>query len=157
MSFNLKVGGTWQTPASIWAKVSGSWQQVASAWIKVAGTWQQVYTSLSASADKASVSGSGTGASACGNPGSTDIVTVTPTGGTSPYTYAWARVGAAATSGPYQAAAPTANATNFNDVDNNVCQVDADPTELWRCTVTDDNSQETTVDVNVTLTWTDTS
>lgn len=155
MSFNLKVGGTWQTLASGWVKVSGTWQQVASAWVKVSGTWQQVYSSLSASADKASVSGSGSDFSACGDPGNTDTVTVTPSGGKSPYTYAWARVGAAADSGPYQANAATSAATAFSDVDSTVCTADINSDETWRCTVTDDNSQTATVDVTVTLTWTD--
>lgn len=157
MSFNLKVGGVWQTPASIWAKVSGTWQQINTAWIKVAGTWQQVYTSLAATADKAGVTGGDSGFAACGDPGSTDLVTVTPVGGTPPYTYAWARVGPIATHGPYQAASPTLNATTFNDVNNQVCDPAASPTEVWRCTVTDDNANEATVDVNVTLTWTNLS
>ena len=47
MSFNFKVGGTWQTLASGWVKVAGTWQQVQSAWVKVAGTWQQVYDLVS--------------------------------------------------------------------------------------------------------------
>lgn len=154
MSFNVKVAGAWQEIATGWVKVAGVWEQVESAWVKVAGVWQQVYTSFSISADKASVSGSGSGFSACGDPGATDVVTVTPTGGTAPYTYAWARVGAAATSGPYQAVNPTGAATAFTDVDSSVCDGDATPSETWRCTVTDNDARELTVDVTVTLTWT---
>ena len=47
MSFNMKVGGTWQTLASGWVKVAGTWQQVQSVWVKVAGTWEQVYAAIS--------------------------------------------------------------------------------------------------------------
>jgi hypothetical protein len=46
MSFNFKVGGSWETLASGWVKIAGTWQQVQSAWVKVAGTWQQVYANL---------------------------------------------------------------------------------------------------------------
>lgn len=108
---------------------------------------------LAASADKSSVSGSGSGFSGCGNPGSTDVVTVTASGGLAPYTYAWARVSAQASSGPYQASAPTSNATAFTDADNNVCDNDLVSDETWRCTVTDALSRTDTVDVTVTLTW----
>lgn len=42
MSFNIKIGGTWETVTSAWVKVAGTWEQVLTGWIKVAGTWQQV-------------------------------------------------------------------------------------------------------------------
>lgn len=114
-----------------------------------------VANSLKVSANKASVSGSGSGFSPCGNPGNTDSVTVTASGGRAPYTYAWARVGSAASSGPYQANAPTAATTVFSDVDSSVCAADVTNSETWRCTVTDDDGYTATVDVDVTLTWAD--
>ena len=46
MSFNFKVGGTWQTLSSAWVKVAGTWQEVSSAWVKVAGTWEEVFRNL---------------------------------------------------------------------------------------------------------------
>lgn len=157
MSFNFKTGGSWRTLATGWVKVAGTWRQIESAWIKAAGTWQQVYSSLTASADTASVSGGGSGPTVCGNPGATGSVTVTPSGGTPPYTYAWARVGAAASSGPYQANGATSATTTFSDVNNSVCDTDTVTSETWRCTVTDNNAQTATVDVTVTLTWLNTS
>lgn len=157
MSFNIKTGGSWQPLASLWVKVGSSWEQCASAWVKVAGSWEQVYTSLSASASTSLCLGSDSGFAACGDPGSTNSVTVTASGGKAPYTYAWARVGAAADSGPYQAAAPTAATTTFSDVDSSVCDADINTDETWRCTVTDDNSQTATVDVTVRLLWADLS
>lgn len=155
MSFNIKDGGAWRPCVSVWVKDGGSWQPVSGAWVKDGGAWQQVFTSLEATVDDASPSSGGSGFSPCGDPGTTGAVTVTPVGGTPPYTYAWVRVGAAATSGPYQANAPTSASTSFSDSDLSVCANDTTATETWRCTVTDDNGQTATVDVTVTLTWVD--
>ena len=157
MSFNIKVGGSWQELESGWVKVANTWEEIDTAWVKEGGSWRKVYTRFSATADKASVSGNGSGFSPCGDPGTTDTVTVTPVGGKTPYTYAWARVGAAADSGPYQATAPSSNVTAFSDVDSSVCEADVNSTEVWRCTVTDDELDTVTVDVNVTLLWADLS
>lgn len=112
---------------------------------------------LAASGNKTLVSGNGSGFTPCGDPGTTDVVTVTASGGRAPYTYAWARVGGAASSGPYQAASPTSNATSFSDASNNVCASDVITDETWRCTVTDDLGREAVHDVTVRLTWTDLS
>ena len=158
MSFNIKVGGAWQVLESGWVKVAGVWEEIDTAWAKVSGAWQKVYTRFSATADKASVSGNGVGPSPCGDPGNTDVVTITAVGGSPPYSYAWARVGAAADSGPYQVNTPVpGNVTAFSDVDSSVCEADVNSTEVWRCTVTDDDLDTVTVDVNVTLLWADSS
>ena len=154
MSFNFKVGGTWQTLASGWVKVAGTWERVQSAWVKVAGTWQQVYVNFTASASDTTPSGSGSGASETGFVTS-NTTTITPSGGTAPYTYAWAQgPGLPASSGPYNAVAATSATTAFNDT---VSALDASSTEDWTCTVTDDDLNETTVTVSVTLSWTDTT
>ena len=157
MSFNIKVGGSWETLASGWVKVAGTWEPLASAWVKVAGTWEQVYTALSATVSSGTASSGGSGTSPCGDPGTTASVTVTPVGGTAPYTYAWANAGGNADSGPYQANAATSASTSFQDVSSNVCFADIVTDETWTCTVTDDRSNTATVDVVVTLTWTDTT
>lgn len=112
---------------------------------------------LVVSADKGSVSGSGSGFAPSGDPGNTDVVTLTVVSGVSPYTYSWAQVGGNASSGPYEAIAPAAAATAFKDANDTVASADADSNETWRCTVTDDTGRQTTVDVTVTLTWTDLS
>jgi hypothetical protein len=154
---HIRVSGSWKKLNGLHVNISGTWKEVQAAYVKVSGVWKQFYLFFTASADKASVSGSNSGSSPCGNPGNTDIVTVTAQGGTAPYTYAWSRVGAAADSGPYQANAPTSNATSFSDVDSSVCDADLDSTEQWCCTITDSDSNVVTVDVNVTLLWTDLS
>lgn len=154
MSFNVKINGTWRGTIP-WVKISDTWQKCKTAWVKVGDTWEKVFQDFSISADKSSVQGNGTGFSPCGNPGNTDVVTVTAEGGALPITYAWARVGAAADSGPYQANSPTSNVTAFSDANNSVCDADVNRTETWRCTATDNDSQELTVDVDVTLNWAD--
>lgn len=115
------------------------------------------FNPITLTVDDSTPNSSGSGFAACGDPGTTGTVTVTPSGGTAPYTYAWARVGAAADSGPYQASAPSAATTAFSDVDSTVCTADVNSSETWRCTVTDDNGRQATIDVTVTLTWTDLS
>lgn len=108
---------------------------------------------LSLARDKSLVTGSGSGFTPCGDPGSTDIVTMTASGGKAPYSYAWAQVGGSASSGPYAASAPTSNATAFVDANSQVCDGDAVTDETWRCTVTDDDGKTATNDVTVRLTW----
>lgn len=157
MSFNVKVGGTWQTLGKGFVKIAGTWQEVQSAWVKVAGVWQQVFTGFRLTASETIVTGSDSGFTPCGNPGNTNSVTVSTVGGTAPFTTAWARVGAAADSGPYQANSPTSLTTSFSDADSSVCEADVTTDETWRCTVTDDRGYEATVDVTVRLLWSDLS
>lgn len=153
MSTNLKIGGSWETVTKLFAKIAGSWEQVQTAWIKVAGSWEQVYINFTASASDTTPSGADSGFSQTG-PVTSNVITITPVGGTAPYTYAWAIVGGASSSGPFTATAPTGVATAFT----NVCDTDdIDNNEQWRCTVTDDDGNETTVTVTVTLTWADLS
>ena len=152
MSFSFKVGGTWQPLATGWMKVAGTWQQIKSGWIKVAGTWQQVYTSLSAAASDTTPSGADSGFSPLGTV-SSNSTTITPNGGSPPYTFAWTQgPGGVASSGPYNVTAAASATTNWS---KQVRDDDAISTENWTCTVTDDNAQTAAVVVAVTLTWLD--
>ncbi len=153
---HVKPSGSWKglVPGTA-VKPAGTWKDVLEIWQNIAGVWKLGWVNFSISANETAVSGDDSGFAACGDPGSTNIVTVTPSGGTAPYTYAWARVGGAADSGPYQANAPTSAATSFSDVNSSVCDADVNSTETWRCTVTDDDTNELTVDVEVTLIWLD--
>jgi hypothetical protein len=99
---------------------------------------------------------SGSGFSPCGNPGTTGVFSVTPTGGLPPYTYLWERVDAVATSGPYIVLPNnTARSVVWRDANNNVCANDSNKDETWRCTVTDSLGTTGTVFVVVVLSWVD--
>jgi hypothetical protein len=85
-----------------------------------------------------SVSGSGT------QDVTSNLVTVTPSGGTSPYTYAWARI-----SGDSDVLAlnSTAAATRFQAT----IELGGFRNATFRCTVTDARARTGTVDVDVSL------
>ena len=94
---------------------------------------------LSATASPTTVSGNGNGM------GSQDVesgyTTITPSGGTAPYTYSWAKV-----SGDTLTVSGTNYAMFTEFVD-----VDAEWAAVYRCTVTDNVSATTTVDVTISL------
>lgn len=74
-------------------------------------------------------------------------VTATPSGGTGPYTYSWAKVsGDSAVS----ANSPTAATTDFSAI----VPRDGERSAIWRVTVTDSLSATASADVSVTLTYT---
>lgn len=156
MSFNLKVGGTWETLASGWVKVSGSWEEIQSAFIKVAGTWEQVYQrSLGLSITDSTPSGSNSGANPTGPVSSNTTTVSVVSGGSGSYTYAWTLISAPSTNGPFSPGSPTSATTGFSDTD-----VAATPAqvETWRCTVTDTGNGRTgSISATVTLNWTDTT
>lgn len=96
---------------------------------------------LSASASPADVSGFSIGTGIV----DTGSTTVTPTGGTAPYTYAWTIISYTA-GAPPTIANPTAATTDFT-------QTGVGDTDyaVFRCTVTDDASATFAVDVNATF------
>lgn len=99
---------------------------------------------LSASASPNSANSS----SATAGSQTTNTVTVTPAGGTSPYTYSWARLSGDTTTTISNSTLATVNWTATLGA--------ANPSRIstWRCTVTDNVSATTTVDVNVDLEYT---
>lgn len=82
----------------------------------------------------------------------TTSVTVTPVGGTAPYTYAWSYVsGTTAT-----VTSPTAASTTFSRSASSSTGAGSSYNGVYRCTVTDSLSNTATVDVTVTTTHIDT-
>lgn len=153
MQPSVKVSGAWKNIEEMHVRVSGSWKQIQEAYVRVGGVWKQFYQFFTASASDSTPSGSGSGASPSGFV-SSNSTTITPVGGTPPYTYAWAINGSPATSGPFTCNSPSSATTDWGDT---VADLDPDSDEVWRCTVTDDDSNVVTVDVTVTLTWSDTT
>ncbi len=151
----VNVSGTWKSLVTGTAvNVSGAWKTVSHIFVNVSGVWKQAWISFTASASDSTPSGSDSGASQSGSVTS-NVTTVTPSGGTGPYTYAWAQgPGGTADSGAYTPTAATSAACAWGAT---VDSLDVDFDEEWTCTVTDDDSNETTVTVTVELIWTDTS
>lgn len=83
-------------------------------------------------------------------PVTTNSSTATPDGGTAPYTYAWARVGAADPQNSTEAVSPTAATTAFRWNGGPASSIN----ETWRVTVTDAAGFTATDDVAVS--WTKT-
>ena len=104
---------------------------------------------LSASASPTDVSGFDTVTAPDNSTATTDPTTVTPSGGVSPYTYAWTYVsGSTATVNSSTSATTTFSRTVFIDFSGQ--QIDR--TGVYRCTVTDSASQTATADVTVNTT-----
>lgn len=149
MPWSVKVSGTWRTVTAPQVRVSGSWQAVKSGWVKVSGTWRQFYASLTAAASPTTVDGFDTVVAPSSSTATTNSTTVTPTGGSAPYTYSWSLVsGTSATVNSPTSATTTFSRTVF--VDNPGQQINR--TGVYRCTVTDSASQTATADVTVNTT-----
>lgn len=103
-------------------------------------------TAASASAGALAASVSPTYAFGLSGAGSvvSSTVTVTASGGTAPYTYAWTKKSGL---GSVVATDATSAATTFSET----LTAGQFRTTIWTCTVTDDVAATTTVDVSVTL------
>ena len=99
-----------------------------------------ISTTLNAAASPSSLSTSGTG-----TPLTTASTTVTPTGGTSPYTYAWTRLSGSTSITANSASAATTTFTGASLASGTTY------TAVFRCTVTDNVAATKTVDVNVEI------
>ena len=120
--------------------------------VTVTTTHTSTFSTLSASANVGSVTGSGsTGVPGANISVTTGSVTVTPSGGSAPYTYAWTNVsGTTATVNSATSATTTftRNAAGSNGGTNY--------TGVYRCTVTDSAARTASVDVTVSTTHTNT-
>lgn len=105
---------------------------------------------LTASAAPESLYGStlGTGTA------TTDATTVTPSGGTGPYTYAWTVVSYDNPSAAPTATAPAAATSAFTQTSIGIAEA---YNATWRCTVTDSAVPANTATVDVAAFWVDTT
>lgn len=118
------VSGAAQARADAAAAQAAADAAAAAAAASVAGTSGS--SSFYLTANRASAAGTRSGAGSV----TTTSVTVTPTGGTGPYTYAWAYLSGDAI---FTASAPTAATTTFSGS----VAAGEDKSAVWRCTVTD--------------------
>lgn len=132
MSAWENIAGTWRK-CVVWQNVGGTWRKITP-WLNVAGTWRKdpnpSASTLVASVAPSSVSG------AISRPGvataTTNEATVTVTGGTAPFTYAWV-----STDGAMTATAPTLAATRFSAS----VEGGESASDTFTCTVTDARAQ----------------
>lgn len=82
-------------------------------------------------------------------PFTTQVAIATPSGGTGPYTYSWARVSGDTV---FTADTPAGQTTTFTGTASN-----STVNEVWRCTVTDSSAapQMATVDINLSIEFND--
>ena len=97
-------------------------------------------TALNATASSSSVSKTGTTASL-----TTSSVTVTPTGGSTPYTYSWARISGSTSIAVDSSTAATTTFTGSSLASGTTYNA------VFRCTVTDNAAATKTVDVSVEI------
>jgi hypothetical protein len=93
------LGGSWREVTTRRAYVGGAWRRVTRRMAYIGGAWRTVATFLTPLSSSTSVSmvfGDGGGFTV--TTVLSDTVTVTPSGGLGPYTYAWSKTGAAALS-----------------------------------------------------------
>ena len=122
----VRVGGAWKTLVRARAYIGGAWKDIATFTLPLTVT-------PSPSSAVANRIGAGTA--------TTSAVTATPSGGLSPFTYAWARI--SGTGGTINSA--TSATTTFS----RVMGEDEVATNVFRCTVSDSLGGTATADVTV--------
>lgn len=138
MGFLRKAGGVW-AEAPVYRKAAGAWAP-APMWKKVAGVWTLISGTVTPTPSTPNTSKLGTTATV-----TSDAVSVAVTGGTAPYSYAWAKQ----SGGTITAGSPTAASTTFAGATMTVAE--GARTAIFRCTVTDANGITGFCDVTVTL------
>lgn len=146
--------GTARTITAIQVRdASNTPQDISELWVRDSNNVPRLVFSvappMTAAAAPSTVSGFtlGTGLATTGN------TTVTPTGGTAPYSYAWSLI-SYDNSTPPTAGSPTAATTNFTQTNIGIGQ---DFSATWRCTVTDSSPSPYTAPADVQAFWGDTS
>lgn len=138
----VRDGGAWREIDSGRVYVGGAWKRLVEARAYVGGAWKTVATftpPLSASVSPSTATATTTG----GGTITTNSVTVTPSGGQAPYTYAWSRIVGTRSSVTASTSATTAFRCTLATED--------EVADEWRCTVTDNFGSTATVDVLTTF------
>ena len=146
MSVQARVGGAWKTISRAKVRVNGAWRNIVAVKCLVSGNWVTVgnFTSgagtISLAISPSSVSGSGRNTTV-----GTSSVRATPTGGQTPYTYAWNQQSGDAIT--------VSNATSaITSFQARMMSVDEVRTAVFRCTCTDSLNNSDFEDVTVTIT-----
>jgi hypothetical protein len=151
MTLQVKDGDAWHvvTAGNLYVKNGGSWVAVTNMYVRSNGIWYEFFPVATSPppadaeivlvAAPTSASGSRNGAGAV----TSNSVTITPSVGLAPYTYAWTYISGTVLT----VTSPTAAATTFSTTLTNGQSVSA----VYRCTVTDAELRTKTIDVSVSL------
>lgn len=140
MALFVNIGGVWKA-AQAFVRKNGSWH-AATPSVRKAGSWKSLVAPLSAVASSTSLFKSLIASGA--QTQTTDPTTVTPSGGTGPYTYAWARISGDAHISADAATSATTTFTATTHPSN-------DFTAMFQCTVTDSQGATATALVSVEI------
>ena len=122
---DVRINGAWVSPSRAQVRIGNAWRTVTRAQAYIGGAWRTIATftpPLTLSLSATSVSGFSFGGTVF-----TNNVTVTPSGGQAPYTYAWVL-----SSGDGEISYPTAATTNFYDTPG----IEVTTSGQFICTVT---------------------
>ncbi len=155
---NIGVGGAWKS-VTPYIGVGGAWKQITGYWIGVGGAWKSMAVlPMTLSVSPTSASGSTSSPLPSTRPNvTTGSVTVSVTGGSGTFTYAWSVVfnstGSTDGSGTCAANSPAAAATTFTGQSCNGSNSPGSDYYTATCTVTDTVSgQVASINVPITLT-----
>ena len=143
MTTQVRVGGAWKEITGGSIRVSGSWRRLRAIKVYSGAAWRTVATfadALSLSASPSTATRTGFNATVSAGP-----VIATPTGGASPFTYAWVKQ----SGGNITAASPASSQTVFRGT---TMAIDETRAAVFRCTCTDAFGSTATADVSVTVT-----
>lgn len=135
------IDGAWRSVTTAEVQVGTAWKRITRSEVYTGGIWkagERFAQALTATTSDAHPSGSRVGAGYC----ATGDVTITPSGGVAPFTYAWVKL-----SGNGSVNNPSGSTTSFFD---NLAN-GAITTGTFRCTVTDALGSTTTVDEAATF------
>lgn len=142
----VRAGGANQTITGARAFVSGAWRPIIGAKAYVDGAWR-VVGNFTSGAGSISLSLSPTTITKTGRNNatvtSTQVVAI-PTGGQTPYTYAWVKQ----SGDDISATAPAASSTQFRATN---MEIDETRTAVFRCTATDAFANSDSEDITVTI------
>lgn len=149
MPMKLRLGGAWRDIVAARVFLNGAWRSLVTIKVYLDGAWRDVanFTSgggtITLALSSSIIEGSGRTSTV-----TTSNVTATPTGGQTPYTYAWVKQ----SGDDISAVSPTSAVTAFRALN-----MDDGETRnaVFRCTCTDNLGSSATADVSVSITRTE--
>lgn len=145
MGLKIRNGGAWRNISSLKIRSGGGWRSIKAIKVYSGGAWRDVANFTTGGGTlSVSLSVDSVGRSARLSTISTTIVTATPLGGQTPYTYSWAKQ----SGDDISAMTPANSGTAFQASGMDIFET---RTAVFRCTVTDTLGSSAHDDVTVTI------